>query len=497
MKIKLIRIIKVICFCMVTVLMVNYLTELFTPKWLENRWQSAKTNNSFYELEKNTVDVAIMGSSVIAAAVDPYQLYEEYGISSYNLGVMQQPMLGTFCWLEEVIRTQNPKVVAVEIKTAGRVSDKDEVDARKSFDYLKWGKSKLRYAVEYANTNKETDIFEYLFPLSKYHTRWSDISYDDYDFLKGNNYSTTRGFATLTTRSNVEWDGIKMNPEKIVDKYNKTNERYLKRIIELCQKNNIDIVLLKTPDTSWSTSRYNHIKEIADEYKIDYIDFNTEEMIDKTGLVYTQDGADTVHLNLDGAKKITKYLGEYLSSNYKLTDYRTTDSKIQKIYESEMDAYKKTYEDAKLCMEYNLDNYLNKINQEKYSIIVGTGRDFNGTFSNEQIKLLKAWGIPDDMFKEDDIETNIVGIFDKKNNVFKKSEITEECPQIKEEGTLNDGAVYSVTSVKSGCKIVINTHDYTVKNSELNMVVYNNETGKVADSVYLWIDTDGTIKISR
>lgn len=497
MKTKLLRIVKAICFCMVVVLMVNFLTELFTPKWLENRWQSAKTNNSFYELEENTIDVAILGSSVVAAAVDPYQLYEEYGISSYNLGVMQQPMLGTFCWLEEVIRTQNPKVVAVEIKTAGRVSDKNEADARKSYDYLAWGKSKLRYAVEYANTNEEADIWEYLFPLSKYHTRWSEISYDDYDFLKGNNYSTTRGFSTLTSRSNIEYNGIKMNPDKIVDNYNKTNEDYLKRIIKLCQENNIGVVLLRTPDTSWSTSRYNHVKEIADEYNVDYLDFNTEKLMKETNLDYSRDGADTVHLNLDGAQKLTQYLGKYLTSNYELTDYRNDDSKIKKIYESEMDAYKQTYEDARLCMEYNLENYLKKINQDKYSVIIGTGSDFDESFTEKQKAVLKEIGVPDEMFKADEIETNVIGVFDKKNNIFKKSEITEENPQIKEEGMLADGAVFSVTSMKAGCKIVINTHDYVVKNSLLNIVVYNNETGKVADSVCLWADSNGAIMISR
>ena len=50
MKLKLVRITKIICFCMVAVLMVGGLTDLLKPKWLENRWVSAKTNKSFYEI---------------------------------------------------------------------------------------------------------------------------------------------------------------------------------------------------------------------------------------------------------------------------------------------------------------------------------------------------------------------------------------------------------------------------------------------------------------
>ena len=57
MKLKLVRITKIICFCMVAVLMVGGLTDLLKPKWLENRWVSAKTNKSFYELQDNSAEV--------------------------------------------------------------------------------------------------------------------------------------------------------------------------------------------------------------------------------------------------------------------------------------------------------------------------------------------------------------------------------------------------------------------------------------------------------
>ncbi|MFR4319613.1 MAG: hypothetical protein ACLT2Z_09830 [Eubacterium sp.] len=35
-------------------------------------------------------------------------------------------------------------------------------------------------------TEEEVDLWSYLFPLSLYHTRWSELSYDDYDFYLGN-----------------------------------------------------------------------------------------------------------------------------------------------------------------------------------------------------------------------------------------------------------------------------------------------------------------------
>ena len=116
MKVKIFRIVKAICFCMVAVLMIGGLNTLLKPKWLENRWQSAKTNLSFYEIEKDSTEVMFYGPSTLAASVNPYQLYEDYGISSYNLGVMSQPMMGTYFWFKDSLKTQkNIKVAFVKI----------------------------------------------------------------------------------------------------------------------------------------------------------------------------------------------------------------------------------------------------------------------------------------------------------------------------------------------------------------------------------------------
>ena len=173
MKRKLKILAKIVCFCLIFVLLLDFVNGLFKPKWLEDRWTSSKTNVSFYKLEKNSTDVLFFGSSVVAASADPFQLYNEYGISSYNLSVVSQTMSGTYFWVKEALQTQKPKVIFVEVKTLGRKHDKLESKARKSYDYMRLGKTKLEYAYATVNSDKETKdneeaqgIFEYLFPLS-------------------------------------------------------------------------------------------------------------------------------------------------------------------------------------------------------------------------------------------------------------------------------------------------------------------------------------------
>lgn len=500
MRTKLMRIAKVVCFCVIALGIMAFLTKLFTPKWLENRWHSAKTNNSFYELEDNSLDVAIIGSSVVAAAIDPYQLYEEQGISAYNMGVMQQPMVGTYFWLKEIQTTQKPKVVVVEVKTAGRVSDKNEADSRKSYDYMQWGKAKLQYAIEYCNTNEDAELFEYLFPFGKYHTRWSEISEEDYDFVSGNDDSLTRGFVTLTTKSRVEFDGIKTDTDKEAE-YNATNADYLKRIIEECQNNDMGVVLVKTPDSSWKASKYNHVKEIAEEYKVDYIDFNAKDMMNRLNIDYAKDSADSVHLNIDGAKKITEYMGKYLKEKYELSDYRTKEGSIKDELDKGLKTYKYAYEDAKLCMENNVDAYLEKLKEGNYGIVVAGGSVFNGKFTDSQKALMAEIGFPQEFFEDIAGENNNIGIIQKDNYEFSSNsnydEENEIYTSLSKDGYFADGMFYSIVSKRGGAKIKIGTKVHTANASKLNLAVYNPKTREVADCIYFNTDDSGNISIAR
>lgn len=497
MKTKLVRLLKVICFCILFFVILAFLTALFKPKWLENRWQSAKTNNSFYELEDDSIDVAIIGSSVVAAAVDPFQLYEEYGISAYNMGVMQQPMLGTYYWLQEILKTQHPKVVVVEVKTAGRVSDKNEADARKSYDYMRFGKNKIEYAIDYCKTNEEAELFEYLFPFGKYHTRWSELTADDYNFVAGNNKSLTRGFATLTTVSDVEFNGFDINKDSKDKEFNETNSEYLKKIIETCKNNNIEVVLVKTADSSWNVKKYKFVKKIADEYSVDYIDFNDSRIISATGMDLSKELADSVHLNLEGAKKTTSYLGGYLASKYNLTDYRNEAGKVSDGLKKEYETYKYVYEDAKLCMENNLAEYLNKINTDYYTVVVASGGTFRGVLTDEQNDAFKALGMSEDTLNTVSSGNTIISIMDNNTEKLAKTLVSEDGGSISDKGYIGDEVLYSLNAGGTGAAINIGTKDYALACWSVCIAVFDERTNEVADSIYLSVGSDGKVTLGR
>lgn len=496
---------------MVVVLMVNSLTDLLKPKWLENRWQSAKTNNSFYDLKKDSTEVVFFGASVIAAAVDPFQLYEEQGISSYNLGVMSQPMLATYFWFKEALKTQSMKVAVIEIKSAGRKSVKAEGKARKSYDYMKWGLNKLQYAIEYKNISKTMDVgeevslMEYLFPLTLYHDRWSQLDYDDYDFFLGNDNSHTRGFATLTCefKNTANFDHSKYEKGKYdgfeVDTDEETipsavNTSYLDRIIKLAEENNVKLLFMKTPDTKWSVKQHNYIQRVADENKIDFLDFNLKSLRAETGFEAATDEADVIHINVKGAKKITNYLGTYLTQNYELTDYRNSENKVKKIYDAEKVIYESAMRDVNLVLMNNVDDYLNAINDnDDYAVILTAGSNAKPIdFTENQLNMLKGFGLDWNKIKDNDYGTNAICVKDGKNVTKVIDEQDKMFTLVSTmNGAFNNGADYSIIASDKNCSVRLNDNAYTkIKSNCLNIIVYNKKLNEVADSIYLYSSGD-------
>ena len=64
----------------------------------------------FYNEEEHTIDVLICSTSHISKSILPMELYEDYGITSYNLSTSTQPIEATYYILAEALKTQSPEV---------------------------------------------------------------------------------------------------------------------------------------------------------------------------------------------------------------------------------------------------------------------------------------------------------------------------------------------------------------------------------------------------
>jgi len=356
-------------------------------------------------------------------------------------------------------------------------------------------------------TDEEVDLWSYLFPLSLYHTRWSELSYDDYDFFLGKNNSNTKGFSVLSTQfknstsfdaekeAKGKYDGfeVKSNDKETP---NPINEEYALKLIKEAKQQGVELLFVRTPDTTWHEDQHNYIQELADKNNIKFLDLNLKSNMDKMQFDYSEDAADTVHVNILGAKKITKFVGQYIADNYKLTDYRKTDNSIKKDFESQKSNYQAALNEGKLSLITNFDEYLKAINTDEYSVIITSGSNVrNITFTDSQKKTLISMGADEALFTDSTYGNNVICVLDgdnSKNKVKKQLEDNSKVTTLG--GTLTCGTDYDITANSKGGTMRLNNSKYTGLISwGMNIIVYDKKLKEVADTAFLHFENNATV----
>ena len=72
----------------------------------------------FYEQKPGSIDVMFYGSSHTYSDINPAVLWDQEGISSYDLAGSLQPLWNTYYYMKESLKYQRPKVMVVELVRA-------------------------------------------------------------------------------------------------------------------------------------------------------------------------------------------------------------------------------------------------------------------------------------------------------------------------------------------------------------------------------------------
>ena len=96
-----------------------------------------------------------------------------------------------------------------------------------------------------------------------------------------------------------------------------------KMVYALCQREGIKLVLFCNPSpVCYDTPMLNGISRFSQEESVDFLDANAE--IEKLGIDWETDTYDKGdHLNLNGSRKMTKFLAQYLVQECDLEDHRS------------------------------------------------------------------------------------------------------------------------------------------------------------------------------
>ncbi|MBR3339194.1 MAG: hypothetical protein IKG19_04030, partial [Lachnospiraceae bacterium] len=162
------RIIKFILFLTILALTAGFFFRAFTPD--DGNYVLPK---DFYRKDSDRFDVLFLGTSQIKQGVYPMVLYDEYGISSYNLGTGDQTAALSYYLLRDAIERQHPKLVVFEV---GMGDYQTTYEGTEDVHYISDNMpffSKSRYDLIRGVEKEGDDSLRFLFPWYEYHSRWT------------------------------------------------------------------------------------------------------------------------------------------------------------------------------------------------------------------------------------------------------------------------------------------------------------------------------------
>lgn len=453
-----------------------------------------------YDLPEDTVDVVALGSSATMHSFDPLEIWGTFGVSAYNLGTEQQPIMASYYLLKEFCKKQSPKVVFLE--TTGLTYQANEAFYRIALDYLRPSADKIQAWREHSRLETADPYDSYLFPLFKYHFRWKELR--GYDVNPTNKeYYNTWQYGNILSHYTNGWGG---NDYAGLSRSDFGNERipvteealeYFSRIVKLCEENEITLVLYSIPSGK-NGANANTMDDLAKHYNCYNYTLYDADIVQEMAFNYQTDSEGGNHVNTRGAIKISDYLVSEAMRYADLTDHRT-DPKY-KSYADAHEQYVKCRENnALLFNDVTLESYLPMLNNSRYTVLISV-RDQSCNLSETAQAELFQLGLQQPIIGSERYRFSYLAVIS--DGEVKHEQISDTNGQLLTyESRLPNGDIISVHSQGAGedglgvASVIINEREYALNRRGLNIVVYDNELEKVIDSIAF--DTHDESQMSR
>lgn len=305
------RIAGTIAFVLIFLLLLSEVSDLVMHKQIEGRWNMTAKVAGFYNEEPDSFDVLFFGSSHMYCSVDPTVFYEETGRNSYVFATQQQPLWITYHYMVEALKTQRPELLVIETHMVIQEEDYlDEGTNHSAIDPIPMSRNKLDMI---SASVPEGERRFYIFNIMKYHSRWEVLEKEDFVRTFEKTTDPDKGYVRLTDVSKeVVWEDVSSVTESRVG--TQKNIDYLHKIIDLAERENIRLVLFKSPSNATVEEKmfYNGVAEVAAQRGVEFIDFNDREHYEGIGLDIREDFYDQRHLNEAGMRKFVPYFSRLL-----------------------------------------------------------------------------------------------------------------------------------------------------------------------------------------
>ena len=320
------------------------LQMLLMPKYMTDVQEGALIAE--YYKETGNHDVVFIGDCEVYENFSPITLWEEYGITSYIRGSAQQLIWQSYYLMEETFKYETPEVMVFNVlsmkydtpKSTGSSSQREAYN-RMTLDGMRWSSSKWN-SIQASMTVEEREkegMWLYLFPLLRYHDRWSELTVEDFEYWLKRDTISHNGYLMQVGVKPVEDEHVE---RPLVDyEFAASCYEYLDRMVELCKAHGTQLVLIKAPSLSpvwwdeWDRQMVSYA-EANDLLYINFLDYQEE-----IGIDWNTDTYDTgLHLNVYGAEKLSRYFGRILTEECGVAD-RRNDETVSGLWAEKVAAY--------------------------------------------------------------------------------------------------------------------------------------------------------------
>ena len=278
-----------------------------------------KDGDYMRNLPENTIDVLALGSSHMQYAFNPGVFYAETGKYSYVFGSVCQPFSESYYLLKEVLKTQTPEVVLIDVFTLLPQSQVCYADGTYyiAMDMMS-GENRIDAAQGIPETVDEETALGYKMDLYMNHGNWKTMDLNQTEEILKNGqpeegYAWELGYVAQKPEV-FQYTPLEVLEPETVTPLTESEKEWIDKIVDLCKENKIHLIFLKTPyiENQEDANKLAGIWDYLDQKQVEYIDFlrKAEEL----DWFLDMDG-DTWHNNTWGAEIITKELARVIEES--------------------------------------------------------------------------------------------------------------------------------------------------------------------------------------
>jgi len=516
---KVCPLIKVVLFLTIGIMLFLYVQEVLTP---EHSADVVRSFNGFESLEKDTVDIIFLGSSHMKFGISPMRIYANSGICSYNLSTSAQPIECSYFLAKRAFETQSPLLIVLDAACLFHNKENLNIGWRYIMDNAPLDINKIEMAKVYKNKHYADDFWTVVFPFLKFHTRWTELNASDFSIfdnknpyytagewispnISGVNFSledvsitvdsmanSNAGYVTKRNQNTIKTEII--NESLYSPSLSEHSIEYLIKLKELCTNHGAQLLLTKIPvlnypqfyNSSWSKKKSNLVKNLAMTYAIDFYDPMIDSDIDIDFRYETSDAGN--HLNYRGAEKMSVALNDYILNQYGIKGCTNT------TYAAMLEKYKLVQEVAALQTETDFNTYIDMLikHHEGWSIYIAAQEEYTTGLQDSDYLLLESLGLQ--LIQDGGYSDSYVAVIN--NGQVKYEAVSDR--KIRHFDTNNGTSIYLNSSgwyTSPNSSIKIRNVEYSTLSRGLNIVVFDNKTGLVIDSVAF--DTHSSSKTAK